>query len=196
MKSSLKFAKILYIICSFLLCAVGILYIAGHSIATDILCYVIGGTLILCGIVKIIGYFSYDIYHLAFQFDLALGILVIIIGILFLVRSGSTVDSSNLHIGLFVLIDGVFKLQTATDAKKFGLGKWWIILLGSVFCIGSGGFLIFDLLDNRDIVNILIGVSLLIDGGQNLFNAYYTVKIIDRLHDKKEKNKIRFSKKS
>lgn len=190
MKSSLKFAKILYIICSLLLCGVGILYIAGHQIDAAILCYVIGGTMILCGVVKIIGYFSYDIYHLAFQFDLALGILVIIIGIVFLVQSGSVVESLNILVGLYVLIDGVFKLQTATDAQKFGLKKWWIILIGSVFCIFIGTFDVLDLIETRDMSNILLGAALLTDGGQNLFNALYTVKIIDRLQDKKKEKRI------
>ena len=39
--------------------------------------------LIVYGLIKILGYFSRDIYCLAFQFDLAFGVLLAAVGIIY-----------------------------------------------------------------------------------------------------------------
>lgn len=64
-------AKTGYIIMSLLSCVLGILLIAVPGFSVALLCRIGGAFLILFGVV---GYFSHDIYHLAFQYDLAFGI--------------------------------------------------------------------------------------------------------------------------
>ena len=46
----------------------------------------VGCMMIGFGAVKLMGYFSRDLYRLAFQFDLAYGILLIVLGLIVLVR--------------------------------------------------------------------------------------------------------------
>lgn len=43
-------------------------------------CRVIGAVSLFYGVSKILGYFSHDLYNLAFQFDLALGVFTLIFG--------------------------------------------------------------------------------------------------------------------
>ena len=82
---------------------------------------------------------------------------------------------------MFVLVDGVFKLQTAVDAKRFGLSNWWLILLGSLICAVLGLLLIVDPFGGSNALMIFVGISLLTDGLQNLFNVFYTVKILKQI---------------
>ena len=51
------------------------------------------------GAEKIIGYFSRDMYRLAFQFDLALGIFVAIIGVILLLRPGRVLERVDFIVG-------------------------------------------------------------------------------------------------
>ena len=38
--------------------------------------------------------------------------------------------------GIPVLADGLFKIQIALDAKRFGIEKWWIVmLLAALTCV-------------------------------------------------------------
>ena len=127
---------------------------------------------------KILGYFSHDLYNLAFQFDLALGVFTLIFGLILLLRSARVVTFMPVIIGVFVLVDGVFKLQTAVDANRFGLSNWWLILLGSLLCIALGLLLIVDPFSGSGALMTFVGISLAIDGLQNLFNAFYTVRIL------------------
>ena len=117
-------------------------------------------------------------FNLAFQFDLALGVFTLIFGLILLLRSARVVAFMPAILGVFVLVDGVFKLQTAVDAKRFGLSNWWLILLGSLICALFGLLLIIDPFSGNSVLKTFVGLSLAIDGLQNLFNAFYTVKIL------------------
>ena len=55
------------------------------------LCQMLGAILVLYGAIKMIGYFSRDLYRLAFQYDLAFGMLIMLIGLILLAVPGQTV---------------------------------------------------------------------------------------------------------
>ena len=171
---TIKQAKWCYIICSVLLIAAGVYIMIKPYASAIIFCRVIGAVSLFYGVSKILGYFSHDLYNLAFQFDLALGVFTLIFGLILLLRSARVVAFMPAILGVFVLVDGVFKLQTAVDAKRFGLSNWWLILLGSLF----GLLLIIDPFSGNNVLMTFVGLSLAIDGLQNLFNAFYTVKIL------------------
>ena len=173
---TIKQAKWCYIICSVLLIAAGVYIMVRPYASAIIFCRVIGAVSLFYGISKILGYFSHDLYNLAFQFDLALGVFTLIFGLILLLRSARVVAFMPAILGVFVLVDGVFKLQTAVDAKRFGLSNWWLILLGSLICALFGLLLIIDPFSGNSVLMTFVGLSLAIDGLQNLFNAFYTVK--------------------
>ena len=175
---TIKQAKWCYIICSVLLIAAGIYIMIKPYASAIIFCRVIGAVSLFYGVSKILGYFSHDLYNLAFQFDLALGVFTLIFGLILLLRSARVVTFMPAILGVFVLVDGVFKLQTAVDAKRFGLSNWWLILLGSLICALFGLLLIIDPFSGNNVLMTFVGLSLAIDGLQNLFNAFYTVKIL------------------
>ena len=73
----MRAAKIGYIIISVALCVLGIVLIAVPGFSAKALGIICGILLILFGAVRIAGYFSRDLYRLAFQYDLPLGFLLI-----------------------------------------------------------------------------------------------------------------------
>lgn len=173
----LRAAKGFYITCSLILCVIGIMIVCWPTVSTQVLCMILGIVSLVYGLQKILGYFSRDPYRLAFQFDLALGIFVALIGVVLLVHPGQVMSMLAFVVGLFMLVEGVFKIQTSVDAKRFGLGGWWVILLGAVASILLGVFLLFDPF-NGELLMTFMGISLLTDGLQNLFNAFYTVRVM------------------
>ena len=62
-------------------------------------------------------YFSKDSYNLNFQFDFAMGLVFLILGTVLIFHPGDTVAVLHFSVGILVLVDSVFKLQTALDAK-------------------------------------------------------------------------------
>ena len=76
----LKLVKNIYIIMSLLFCVLGIFLMARPKSSVKMLCVLMGIMLILYGAIKISGYFTRDAFCLAFQFDLAFGILLMAVG--------------------------------------------------------------------------------------------------------------------
>lgn len=135
---------------------------------------------ILFGIVKIMGYFSKDIFQLAFQFDLILGIISCVIGCVSLFKTGLTIEILGAIVGVFVLADALSKVQTAIDAKKFGLESWRILMTAAVIASVTGILLLLFPLKGTGLVMRLLGLNLVIDGVLNLLIVQSTVKTIRR----------------
>ena len=139
---------------------------------------VFGIVLIAFGGVKLVGYFSKDLYRLAFQHDMAAGILLIALGILALVRPDATVSFFCIVFGIVIMADGLLKIQIALDAKQFGIRTWWLIFSLAILAAAAGCLLIFRPLSAARAIMILAGVALLVEGGLTLGVALCTVRII------------------
>ena len=94
----LKLAKNGYIVMSILFMILGICLIIWPDCSMAVFCTAVGIMLIAYGCIKIIGYFSRDFYCLAFQFDLAFGVLLAAVGVIIIVRRNLVV---NLIFGIF-----------------------------------------------------------------------------------------------
>ena len=79
---AIRAAKIGSILLSALIGALGLLLALRPGLSLFLIGRVVGATMVVFGIVKLVGYFAKDLYRLAFQFDLAFGILLIIVAVL------------------------------------------------------------------------------------------------------------------
>lgn len=175
---SMKTAKIGYIISALLFCLLGISLIAFPDLLVPIIGGVFGALLILFGLVKIIGYFSKDLYRLAFQYDLALGLLLIALGIITFFKTENVMVFISIVLGIYVLADGLLKIQIALDSKAFGIRQWWVIFLAAVVTGIIGCILVVRPLKGTEILVILAGCCLLSEGILNLITVLLAVKII------------------
>ncbi len=175
----MKAAKIGYIVLSVLYCALGILLFTMPDLSLTALGILLGIGMIVFGIVKIIGYFSKDLFRLAFQYDLAFGVLLIALGIIVLANPEHLLSFFCIVIGIAVLCDGLFKIQIAIDSKPFGIKTWWVILALAVIAVAAGILLIIHPAEAARVLTVFLGISVLADGILNLIVAIFTVKIID-----------------
>ena len=176
--ASMKVAKIGYIVLSIALCSFGILLIVNPEISISAFGLFIGACLIIFGAVKIVGYFSKDLYRLAFQYDLAFGIMMIALGIMVILEPDNVIETICIALGIAFLMDGLLKIQIAIDAKKFGIHPWWLIFAMAIMAVVIGILLVFRTAESARTLMILLGTSLLADGILNLITVLTTVKII------------------
>ena len=174
----MRTAKTGYIVMSLLLCVFGLLLVFLPGLSLRVLGIICGILIIVFGVIKLVGYFSRDLYRLAFQYDLAFGGLLILLGIAMLIRPAAIVSFFCAAIGVAVLADGLLKVQMAIDAKKFGLRRWWLILATAVITIVFGVLLVFRPSESSSVITILLGLSLLSEGLMNLSTALTAVKIV------------------
>ena len=173
----MRIAKTGYIILSAVLCIIGISFITYPESASVLIGKVIGITFCSFGVIKIIGYLSRDLYRLAFQYDLAFGILVLALGVISMVHPVNTWSYTRMHFGICVLADSLFKIQISLDARVFGIRAWWLILVLAIAAGTFGVLLVLRPSASSNMMAILIGVSLLADGFMNLATVLSSVKI-------------------
>lgn len=178
----MRVAKTGYILMSCVFCVLGVLFIVQPDRSLAVMGRVLGIAMIAFGVFKLVGYFSRDLFRLAFQYDLEFGILLVILGIIALPRSEDAMGVLAAAIGISVLADGLFKLRIAADARTFGIERWWMILALAAVTCGVGALLVLRPGQGARLLARLLGASLLCEGALNLCVAVNTVKIIDHQH--------------
>ncbi|WP_235221056.1 DUF308 domain-containing protein [Oscillibacter valericigenes] len=173
-------AKSGYIIVSVLLCMLGAALIADPTFSVLLLCRLSGLLLVLFGAIRIVGYVSKDLYRLAFQYDLAFGILLIALGALMMLRTDKMANVLFSILGIYVLADALLKVQIAIDAKAFGIDSWWLILAAAVVAGVAGFLLVLRPSESAGAVMISLGAALLAEGALNFITILAAVKIVRR----------------
>lgn len=178
-------AKISHISASSLLFLLGLLLIVlPDSIGEKaVFPYLLGVISILVGATKILGFFSNDMYRLAFQFDFAYGIFTAVLGILLIARPERMFEKFVTIFCLYVIFDGLFKVQMSLDARQFGM-KWQSVLCTGIVLtvIGLIAF-IYPFEDAAYFTeNNLVGILLMADTAESIWITAYTVRV--RAHKK------------
>lgn len=174
----MRVAKLGYIVLSSLMCAFGLTLMIWPDISLKVFALCAGITLIAFGVIKVVGYLSRDLYRLAFQYDLAFGVLSIALGLLVMLGPGDVIDTICIAVGLAFLMDGLLKIQISIDARAFGIRRWWLILLVALLAVVIGVLLVFRTAQSERLLMVFLGLSLLADGIMNLITVLLTVKII------------------
>ena len=164
----MKTAKIGYIVMSVLFCVLGVVLLFTPGVSALWIGRLLGIGLILFGAIKLVGYFSRDLFRLAFQYDLAFGLLLMVLGIVTLSHPGDALSFLCVMFGIPVLADGLFKIQIAVDARRFGIPQWWLVLVLAVLTGVIGLLLVLRPTEGAQALVMLMGVSLLLDGALNL----------------------------
>ena len=175
----MKTAKIGYIVMSVLFCVLGVVLLFTPGVSALWIGRLLGIGLILFGAIKLVGYFSRDLFRLAFQYDLAFGLLLMVLGIVTLSHPGDALSFLCVMFGIPVLADGLFKIPSAMASRQFGIRNWWLVLVLAALTCVVGVVLVFRPMTGVRALTALMGLSLLCDGVLNLSVALCTVKIVD-----------------
>ena len=109
--------------------------------------------------------------------QLTLFLRSILLGAVLLLRPEDMLLLLPAAVGLFILVDSVLRLQTAIDAKHFGMDKWWAILLLSAAGAALGLLLLLRPFQSGRVLARMLGLTLAADGAENLLACRYTVKV-------------------
>ncbi len=171
----LSFARNGYLLISVVFYVVGCLYILIPSIPPEVQTIGVGGLLLIYGMIKIVGFWSDDLYCLAFQYDLACGVLMLLLGICTILFHARVVRYLPVGLGWMVLLDSLLKVQMSRDARAFGLEHWKVLLGISLSVAALSAVLIFCSAGHT-VPHLLPGVVLIAQGVLNRSVVRCTVK--------------------
>ena len=139
-------------------------------------CWISGGILLAYGMIRILGFFSADPYCLAFHYDLACGLLLMVLGVIVWINGVKSYPYLIPGFGWVALLDSFFKIQMSKEAKDFGLQQWKVILLVAILTACSSFSLVMKDFLGPLATKILAGSTLLLEGILNWFTVKFTVK--------------------
>lgn len=174
----LRLARDGYIVMSIVFYIAGLVYIFCSDISPLTICITGGVVLIVYGIIKVIGYFSNDLYCLAFRYDLACGLFLMVLGVIMLACNQRIIAHLSAGLGVLVLLDSLLSIQTSKDAKQFGLETWTVILVTSIIAAVFSVLLIVKPYHSPKAAHIVAGGTLLAEGLKNHCVVILTVKTI------------------
>ena len=125
-----------YIVISALFCVLGVVLFVMAERCVPWIGRALGIGMVVCGAVKLGGYFSRDLFRLAFQYDLAFGILLAAVGVITLCHPGEAMTFLCVMFGIPVLADG----DVTSAGGALTLVKEAIAWTRSASASGSGGW--------------------------------------------------------
>jgi uncharacterized membrane protein HdeD (DUF308 family) len=162
----LRIARYGYILMSVVFYAAGIFCIVLPEVSPAAACFSCGIALTAYGVIKLIGYFSDDLFCLAFQYDLGFGLSMIVLGAIIMVLNVRIQEHIQPIVGLLILLDGMLKIQTSKDARKFGLETWYQLLILAVLAGALGAAMVVMAFVEKS-SHVVNGFALLAEGIMN-----------------------------
>lgn len=160
------------------LCVLGIMLISVPEFSISVLRIICGITLIVFGVIRLVGYLSKDLYRLAFQYDLVFGAIMLVIGIMLLANPKNLMTVICVASGISIFAEAICKINISVEAKRFGIRLWWLIMAFAILSGIFGLILVFRPGESSNLLAVLLGISLLSEGILNLITVITAVKII------------------
>lgn len=178
---SIKKWKWRYLILTLLVMALGICLIIWPDISAGILCNLIGGLLVIVGAVRIVCYFQRGISVLWHRYELPLGLLDALVGVYFFSHPANILLLLPVIVGIIIIVDSVFKLQTSLELRGMGVRRWWVTLVLAIVSILVAIYLIRNPFEGTMTLMVYLGISLVIDSIQGLVFLKNVAKDVRKL---------------
>lgn len=178
MKDMLKRTSVISILTSVVFAILGIVMIANPETTIAIVASVLGITIIVIGLEKIISYCVMKGNKNFYNYELIYGIIAIIFGILIMTQSNTFATIVKIIIGIWIAYAGLIKINFALKLKKAGIKSWTIVLILSTISLLAGILVMFC---NTSSIVILTAVVMIIYAVSNLIDEIIFIKNVDKV---------------
>ena len=183
MKSIIQDMKQNYFVNAVIMIILGLVLVIWPHILGVMLCYLLGGALIVMGAIQLIGFLRGERLGFYNKFSMFMGIVLVLLGIWICTQPRIVLSIIPVVVGIIVLIHGLMDIQYTLDIKRTGSTKWWIALIAAILTLIVGLLLVFNAFTAYEISMIMLGIAMLYDGGSDLvllIFSYLAQKDTDR----------------
>ena len=173
------------ILMSVLYLALGVFLLMVPGVALNVVCYALGGVVLVCAVVQLVRYFLVERGIFQSQLTLISGLICLGLGAFLILRSDIVMRILPIVFGLFVIFDSLGRIQNALELRRCEYSSWKGFLLLALLSVVLGIVMIVDPFGAMETLVMAIGVILIVEGALNLLSALYTmiaVKHFLKLH--------------
>lgn len=168
---AMKRMKNIFIVMSVLYILLGACLIIWPTTSAGTICLAFGMITLMYGVARIVGYFMKDDFGIPYRSDFALGIIDSVVGLFMIWHPEVIVITLPIIIGFTMMIDGVMKIQSSVELRRFGYSRWWLSLIIAICMVVVGILMVLRPFGGMTAIAILTGISLILMGVMNLWTV-------------------------
>ena len=148
---------------------VGVVLVVWPDRSVSMICAILGGALLLCGLLYVIGWFAGKRRQSKSVFMIIPGVILAGLGVWLMTSSSTVIALIQYVFGAVVLFHGILDLQAALALLTQRMNKWWIDLLLALLTLGLGLLILANPFGTFAALVVLIGIALIYDGASDLW---------------------------
>ena len=189
-----------YSVSSLITLILGIVLIAWPDLSGTLMCYMLGGALILMGVIQLLIYLRGNKEGLVSRFKMMMGVILALLGIWICVKPDIVLGLIPAVLGLVLIMHAIQDLSYTIEIKNAGVERWWVALMATLITLALGIFLVLHPFFAFKMAMIYIGIGLVYNGVSDLvlviLAGYYTRQTDKRVREFAGKIEINDSDKS
>lgn len=151
---------------------IGLLLILLNELVTDVAAWALAGGMVLFGGWFLLRYFRADVQNRLAGADMAMGLVLLLAGIL-LISSPSDMREVFPKIwGLSLIFGGFLKIQYAFDERSVKVQKWWLMLIFAAVSLAIGILALLNKAVFGDNQHLVIGIFMLAEAVLDLVTYF------------------------
>lgn len=158
MKELIKRSGFISIIFSIIFLVLGIILINHPEDTVKFVSYILGGLLIVFGIIRLITYFSTRENFSYYDFNLTLGSLCLLIGLVIIVFGPTIASIFGIIIGIWIVLSSINRINLAFKLKDSGIKYWYVCLIIALLVLACGLYIIFS----PELILVTVGTLLIV----------------------------------
>ena len=147
----------------------GVVLVVWPDRSVRMICSILGGALLLCGLLYVIGWFAGKRRQSKSVFMIIPGVILAGLGVWLMTSSSTVIALIQYVFGAVVLFHGILDLQAALALLTQRMNKWWIDLLLALLTLGLGLLILANPFGTFAALVVLIGIALIYDGASDLW---------------------------
>ncbi len=149
---------------------VGLALLLWPDISLRLVCGLFGLVILLKGVSSIYTFLRAEVRGF---FGWLFGAAAVALGIFLLIRPQTVVSVLPILVGLFVIMDGVMRVQSAFELRAAGYDRWWSLLLLALVSVVLGAVMLWNPFGTVEVLVMAIGVILMVEGVLNLAGSIW-----------------------
>ena len=166
------------IIMSIILLVFGLFMFIKPISTINVLMMIFGILLVIDGLLHLVSYFSIKNEYRFFSSELAQAIIYIILGFLLVCNYNTISSFLPIILGIWIIVDSIFKLQIALNIRDIYDSHWGILLAMSIINALLGAVILINPFESLSLLTMCCGAILMI---VELISIFESFSIISRV---------------
>ena len=166
MREFLSRIKADFLLSSVICIALGIVFIIWRASVLEVVANILAVVLIIVGAIYVCSFFMRIITN---GLSVAMGLIVLAVGIWFMIQPRIVVELIPIVIGLVLIFHSIRSIIEAIDARKYGYGAWNVGLIVSVISLVFGILCVTNAFNIMKTATVVVGIILIFNGVSNIW---------------------------